>query len=64
MTRTKRPPVDLDHINTEETYSVSQVARAVGWHMNHLRRLIRQDRVEAIKPNCYDWRISGRLTKG
>ena len=68
MTRTKRPPVDLDHIDTEKAYSVSQVAHTVGWHMNHLRRLIRQGRVKAFKPNGYDWRIPGeefeRLLKG
>ena len=59
MSRIKRPPISAEEVSATKAYAVSQVAALVGYHPCHLKRLIRQGRVVAFKPNGHEWRISG-----
>ena len=63
MPRSARNTLDIDNIDLESSYSIPQVATALNFNPQYIRRLIRNGRIEAFKPNGYDWRISGREVK-
>ena len=63
MPRIKQAPLNLDELDTNRSYSIRQVADAICWHPGHLRRLIRQQRVDAFRPNGHEWRIQGTEVK-
>ena len=68
MPRCKQPTISPDEVRSGKSYSVSQVAALLGYHPGHVRRLIREGRVAAFRPNGYELRILGeevlRLLEG
>lgn len=60
MSRNKQVPLDLENIDETSSYSITQVARAFGYTPNYVRRLIKQGRLTAFKPNSFEWRVRGK----
>ena len=63
MPKVERDPIDRNNINTTKSYTVLDVAHCVGWTTIWLRRLIREGRVKAFRPNGHEWRIPGEEVK-
>ena len=63
MPKVERDPIDRNNINTTKSYTVLDVAHCVGWTTIWLRRLIREGRVKAFRPNGHEWRVPGEEVK-
>lgn len=60
MPKQEKQVIDHDNINPNASYTVPDVAQAVGWSNGWLRKLIKEGRVTAIRPNGHEYRISGK----